>query len=74
MLNNSNQAITKVLEASRRKLLDTGTRNKLVHVNRANARANCINVINERANEIYSILRVKGKRMRFKALGVDKRF
>ncbi|MGB0372878.1 MAG: DUF4011 domain-containing protein [Opitutales bacterium] len=71
MSHDQKQAITKVLEASRRKLLDTGTRNKLVHVNRANARANCINVINERSNEIYSILRVKGKRMRFKALGVD---
>ncbi len=28
--------VTSVLEAARRKLLETGTRNRLIHVNRAN--------------------------------------
>ncbi len=67
-----NKVITRVLEASRRKLLDTGTRNRLVHVNRANQRANCLNVINEKTDEIYNLLRVNAKRMRFKAMGKDK--
>jgi len=64
--------VTKVLEAARRKLLDTGTRNRLIHVNRANQRANCLNVINERADDIFRTLRIDGKRMRFKAMGKDK--
>lgn len=66
------RAISKVLEGARRKLLDTGTRNRLVHVNRANQRSNSLNVINESADEIYSILRAQAKRMRFKAMGRDK--
>jgi len=64
--------ISKVLESTRRKLLETGTRNRLIHVNRANQRANCLNVINEHSDDIYSILRVQSKRMRFKAMGKDK--
>ena len=66
------KTVSKVLETARRKLLDTGTRNRLVHVNRANSRANCLNVINERADEVFSILRVQGRKMRFKAMGKDK--
>ena len=64
--------VSRALDAARRKLLETGTRNRLIHVNRANARANCLNVINERADEVFSILRLQGRRMRFRALGKDK--
>ena len=71
MVENDLQAITSVLEKARVKLLDTGSRNRLIHVNRASKRANCLNIINERADEIYSILRVQGKQMRFKAMGKD---
>lgn len=66
------ETVSKVLEAARRKLLDTGTRNRLVHVNRANSRANCLNVLNEHADEVFSILRSNGRKMRFKAMGQDK--
>lgn len=66
------KSVTKSLEATRRQLLDTGTRNRLVHVNRANTRANCLNIVNERADDVFSILRIEAKRMRFKALGKDK--
>jgi hypothetical protein len=72
MLEVKEKTVSKVLEAARRKLLDTGTRNRLVHVNRANTRANCLNVINEQADEVFDILRVKGRKMRFKAMGKDK--
>lgn len=72
MFENKEKTVSKVLEAARRKLLDTGTRNRLVHVNRANSRANCLNVINEHADEVFSILRVNGRKMRFKAMGKDK--
>jgi hypothetical protein len=63
--------ISRVLEEARRKLLDTGTRNRLVHVNRANPRSNSLNLIQARADEIYRILRVEGKRMQFRARGED---
>ena len=72
MFENKEKTVSKVLEAARRKLLDTGTRNRLVHVNRANSRANCLNVINEQADEVFSILRVNGRKIRFKAMGKDK--
>ena len=72
MLEVNTKAISRVLEAARRKLLETGTRNRLIHVNRANQRANCLNVINERSDDIFALLRVQGKRMRFKAMGKDK--
>ena len=49
MIESTDKAVAKVLEAARRKLLDTGTRNRLVHVNRANTRANCLNIINMHA-------------------------
>ena len=68
----SDPAISKVLEAARRKLLDTGTRNRLVHVNRANTRANCLNIINERSDEVFGILRSQSRKMRLKAMGKDK--
>ena len=72
MTNANDKTIERVLQASRQKLLDTGTRNRLVHVNRANQRGNFLNVINEKSEEIYGLLRIAGKRMRFKAMGRDK--
>lgn len=72
MLEFTEKTVAKVLEAARRKLLDTGTRNRLVHVNRANARANCLNIINENSDEVFGILRLSGRRMRFRAMGKDK--
>jgi DNA polymerase III delta prime subunit len=65
-------AISRVLEAARRKLLDTGTRNRLIHVNRANSRANCLNIINERADAVHGLLRLQNRKMRFKAMGKDR--
>jgi len=49
--------ILAVLDEARRKLLETGTRNRLVHVNRKNQRANCLNIINERSDDVFGILR-----------------
>ncbi|TJZ82896.1 DUF3320 domain-containing protein [Paracoccus hibiscisoli] len=65
------QALTRTLDAARRKLLETGTRNRLIHVNRDNQRANCLNIIHERSDEIWRLLRLQGKRMRFRAMGCD---
>lgn len=72
MLADNQKIMSKILDSARRKLLETGTRNRLIHVNRANQRANCLNVINERSDEIFRILRRDGKRMRFRAMGRDR--
>src|SRR4051794_12566250 len=71
MLEPNDPAISRVLNALRRKLLETGTRNRLIHVNRANQRANCLNIINERSDDVFGILRLQGRRMRFEAMGKD---
>ena len=55
----------------RMRLVETGTRNRLVHVNRANTRGNLLNIVNERSDEVYALL-CAGKSLRFKALGRDK--
>jgi hypothetical protein len=72
MLADNQKIMSKILDSARRKLLETGTRNRLIHVNRANQRANCLNVINERSDEIFRILRRDGRRMRFRAMGRDR--
>ena len=59
------------LERARRKLLDLGTRNRLIHVNRASRSSNCLNIINERSDDIFRILRADSRSMRFKPMGED---
>ena len=63
-------AITRLLGDARQRLVDTGTRNRLVHVNRANLRANVVNVVNESSDAVYATL-TAGRAMRFQALGTD---
>ncbi len=53
------------------RLVETGTRNRLVHVNRSNARGNVINIINGRPDDIYEFFADRRK-VRFRALGRDK--
>ena len=64
-------AISKLFDDTRRRLVETGTRNRLVHANRANARGNVINIVNERADDVYAVLS-SSKAMRFLAIGRDK--
>jgi hypothetical protein len=63
--------LTKLFNDTRKRLVETGTRNRLVHVNRANTKGNLLNVVNERSDDVYDIL-AGGKAMRFLALGHDK--
>lgn len=63
--------LTKLFNDTRKRLVETGTRNRLVHVNRANARGNVLNIVNERSDDVHSIL-AQPKSMRFVALGRDK--
>lgn len=64
-------ALTKLFDDTRKRLVETGTRNRLVHVNRKNTRTSVVNVVNERSEDVYSIL-ASGKAMRFLAIGRDK--
>ena len=65
------RALSRELQGLRQRLLDTGTRNRLIHVNRNNKRANCLNIVNEESDHIHRILRVEGRKMRFKAIEED---
>jgi hypothetical protein len=64
-------AVTKLFDDTRRRLVETGTRNRLVHVNRANTRGNVLNIVNELSDDVHALLS-GGKTMRFFALGKDK--
>lgn len=65
------QSVLRMFNDVRSRLVETGTRNRLVHVNRANTRGNVLNIVNERSNDVYALL-ASGKTLRFKALGRDK--
>lgn len=64
------EAVRKLFDDTRKKLVDTGTRNRLIHVNRANSRGNVINIVNEESDAVFQILS-SPKAMRFKPLGKD---
>ena len=63
--------MVKLFDETRKRLVETGTRNRLVHVNRANTRGNVVNIVNERSDDVHGIL-CSGKAMRFLAIGKDK--
>ncbi|MDG5487836.1 DUF3320 domain-containing protein [Sphingomonas sp. BGYR3] len=65
------RSIQKLFDETRKRLVETGTRNRLVHVNRANARGNVINIVNERSDDVHAILS-SGRAMRFLGLGHEK--
>ncbi|MBS0454459.1 MAG: DUF3320 domain-containing protein [Proteobacteria bacterium] len=49
-------AISRLLEDTRQRLVETGTRNRLVHVNRANTRGNVLNIVDCRSDGAYAML------------------
>lgn len=63
--------IESLLEDARKRLVETGTRNRLIHVNRKTSRGNLLNVTNERSDDIFNIMRVSGKKMRFAGKGEE---
>ncbi len=64
-------SILRLLEDARRRLVETGTRNRLIHVNRKASRGNFLNIVNEKSNEIFEILYRKSRKMKFLALRKD---
>lgn len=69
--NSAPSSVLNMFTDVRTRLVETGTRNRLVHVNRANSRGNLLNIVNERSDEVHALL-CAGKSLRFKALGRDK--
>jgi hypothetical protein len=65
-------AVRKLFEETRRKLVETGTRNRLIHVNRQKTRSNSLEIIHEKSDEVYRLLVSSAKSMRFLATGRDK--
>ena len=65
------RAVIKLFDDTRKRLVETGTRNRLIHVNRANTRGNVLNIVNERSDNVYALL-FGGKAMQFAALGQDR--
>lgn len=65
------RSIQRLFDDTRKRLVETGTRNRLVHVNRANTKGNVVNIVNERSDDVYALL-AGGKTMRFRALGHDR--
>ena len=63
--------IDSLLEDAQKRLVETGTRNRLIHVNRNATRGNVLNVINERADDIFQILRLSNRKMRFSGQGQE---
>ncbi|MBP0593614.1 DUF3320 domain-containing protein [Paraburkholderia sp. LEh10] len=64
-------ALIRLFNDTRKRLVETGTRNRLVHVNRANTRGNVVNIVNERSDDVHAILSSR-KVMRFLAIGHDR--
>lgn len=68
---NPSLSVRRLFDETRRRLVETGTRNRLVHVNRTNTRGAVVNIVNERSDDVFAILS-GGKTMRFRALGKDR--
>ena len=66
-----NDILINHLKEARKRLVDVGARNRLIHVNLQNRRANALNIINERTEDIFDLMRLNGKRMRFLPTGTD---
>ncbi len=64
-------SLAELLKDLRKCLVDTGNRTRLIHVNRLAKRGNFLNIINERSDEIYKLLRTNEKKMRFAAKGQE---
>jgi very-short-patch-repair endonuclease len=57
--------LRRLLEDARSKLIQTGTRNRLVHCARNSSRGKFVDIVDEKSSEIFRILVREGRRMRF---------
>lgn len=59
------QRLAGLLAEARQRLIQTGTRNRLVHTARFAKRGKSIDIVDERSDDVFRILLSEGKRMRF---------
>lgn len=62
---NNRAAIHRHLQDARDRLIQTTTRNRLVHTPRFSRQSKAIDIVDERSTEVFRILFAEGKRMRF---------
>jgi hypothetical protein len=67
----ANPQVRRLFDETRKRLVETGTRNRLVHVNRANTRGSVVNIQDERSDDVFNTLS-GGRTMRFRPLGKDR--
>lgn len=58
-------ALNKHLADARQRLIQTGTRNRLVHTARFAKQSKAIDIVDERSDDVFRILQTEGRRMRF---------
>lgn len=63
--------LTGLLHDARRRLVETGTRNRLIHVNRSAKLGNVLDIIEERSVDVFALLKAQGKTMRFQPRDED---
>lgn len=56
-------SLRRLLEDARSRLIQTGTRNRLVHCARNSARGKFVDIVEEKSDEIFRILVRKGRRL-----------
>src|SRR5687767_6714110 len=61
----SRTLLQKHLAAARERLIQTGTRNRLVHTPRFSKQSKAIDIVDERSEDAFRILFTDGRRMRF---------
>lgn len=61
----SQAGLRRLLDEARQKLVQTGTRNRLVHCARFSSRGKFIDIVDERSEDIFRILVRERRRMRF---------
>lgn len=60
-------ALTRLLDESRKALIETGTRNRLVHTNRTAKRPATLSILHSDSGELFNRLIQKGGKLRFRA-------
>ena len=58
--------LTKLLDETRKTLIETGTRNRLVHTNRSAKRPATLAILHQGPNELFDRLVKKGTKLRFR--------
>ena len=73
MLDTGFDVRSKLFDGIRRKLLDTGTRNRLIHLNREKLPANAISILDAQVDDLFDLLKLQGSKVYILATGKDRK-